>query len=113
MKRYIKELAILTVQLFLFYLLPLFAGPTDAMGMVVLMLLGTLTLSLALGAVSRSPFKWGYPALCAVLFLPSIPLYYNFSALIHTVWYLVIAAGGLLLGSGAGALVQKLRKKAE
>ena len=113
MKRYIKELAILTVQLFLFYLLPLFAGPTDAMGMVVLIILGTLTLSLALGAVSRSPFKWGYPALCAVLFLPSIPLYYNFSALIHAVWYLVIAAGGLLLGSGAGALVQKLRKKAE
>ena len=113
MKRYIKELAILTVQLFLFYLFPLFAGPTDAMGMVVLILLGTLTLSLALGAVSRSPFKWGYPALCAVLFLPSIPLYYNFSALIHAVWYLVIAAGGLLLGSGAGALVQKLRKKAE
>ncbi len=113
MKRYIKELAILTVQLFLFYLLPLFAGPTDAMGMVVLIILGTLTLSLVLGAVSRSPFKWGYPALCAVLFLPSIPLYYNFSALIHAVWYLVIAAGGLLLGSGAGALVQKLRKKAE
>ena len=113
MKRYIKELAILTVQLFLFYLLPLFAGPTDAMGMVVLILLGTLTLSLVLGAVSRSPFKWGYPALCSVLFLPSIPLYYNFSALIHAVWYLVIAAGGLLLGSGAGALVQKLRKKAE
>ena len=113
MKRYIKELAILTVQLFLFYLFPLFAGPTDAMGMVVLILLGTLTLSLVLGAVSRSPFKWGYPALCAVLFLPSIPLYYNFSALIHAVWYLVIAAGGLLLGSGAGALVQKLRKKAE
>ena len=113
MKRYIKELAILTVQLFLFYLLPLFAGPTDAMGMVVLIILGTLTLSLVLGAVSRSPFKWGHPALCAVLFLPSIPLYYNFSALIHAVWYLVIAAGGLLLGSGAGALVQKLRKKAE
>lgn len=113
MKRYIKELAILTVQLFLFYLLPLFAGPTDAMGMVFLIILGTFTLSLVLGAVSRSPFKWGYPALCAVLFLPSIPLYYNFSALIHAVWYLVIAAGGLLLGSGAGALVQKLRKKAE
>ena len=113
MKRYIKELAILTVQLFLFYLLPLFAGPTDAMGMVFLIILGTFTLSLVLGAVSRSPFKWGYPALCAVLFLPSIPLYYNFSALIHAAWYLVIAAGGLLLGSGAGALVQKLRKKAE
>ena len=113
MKRYGKELVVLICQLFLFYLFPLFAGPTDAMGMVVLMLLGTLTLSLALGAVSRSPFKWGYPALCAVLFLPSIPLYYNFSALIHAVWYLVIAAGGLLLGSGAGALVQKLRKKAE
>ena len=38
MKRYIKELAILTVQLFLFYLFPLFAGPTDAMGMVFLII---------------------------------------------------------------------------
>ena len=57
MKRYGKELVVLLCQLFLFYLFPLFAGPTDAMGMVVLMLLGTLTLSLALGAVSRSPLS--------------------------------------------------------
>mgnify|MGYP003398363102 CR=1 FL=1 len=39
MKRYIKEIIILTIQLFMFYIFPLFAGPTDAMGMVVLILL--------------------------------------------------------------------------
>ena len=45
--------------------------------------------------------------------MPTVPIYYNSSALIHGVWYLVVAAVGLAVGSGAGALVQKLRKKAE
>lgn len=112
MKRYCKELVILICQLFLYYVSPLFAGPTDAMGMVFLIILGTFALSLVLGAVSGSPFKWGYPALCAVIFIPSVPIYYNHTALVHATWYLVIAAVGLLVGSGIGALVHKLTKKA-
>jgi len=61
---------------------------------------------------SRSAVKWAYPAVCAVLFLPTVPIYYNSSALIHAVWYLVLAAVGLAIGSGIGALVRRLRKKA-
>ena len=34
MKKNIKEIIIGILQLLLFYVLPLFAGPTDAMGMV-------------------------------------------------------------------------------
>lgn len=112
MKRYIKELVILICQLFMFYIFPLFAGPTDAMGMVVLIILATFVLSLVLGVLSRSTLKWGYPAACALLFLPTVPIYYNFTATVHATWYLVISAAGLAVGSGIGALAGKLLKKA-
>ena len=112
MKKYAKELVLLLLQLFMFYIFPLFAGPTDAMGMVVLILFATLVLALVLGICSRSAVKWAYPAACAVLFLPTVPIYYNSSALVHAMWYLVVAAVGLAVGSGIGALVRRLRKKA-
>ena len=73
-------------------------------------LFATLALSLVLGILSRNSVKWAYPAFCALLFLPTVPIYYNFSAMIHATWYLVIAAVGLALGSGLGALVRKVRK---
>ena len=34
MKKYLKEILILLIQLFMFYVFPLFAGPTDVMGMI-------------------------------------------------------------------------------
>ena len=34
----------------------------------------------------------------AILFIPSIPIYYNESALVHSVWYLVVSSVGLLIG---------------
>ena len=111
MKKYAKELVILILQLFMFYIFPLFAGPTDAMGMVELTLLATLVLSLLLGILSRSSVKWAYPAVCALCFLPTVPIYYNFSAMIHAVWYLVVAAVGLALGSGMAALARRIFRK--
>ena len=112
MKRYLKELVILMLQLFMFYIFPLFAGPTDAMGMVVLIIFATFALSLVLGIISRWAGKWAWPAACALLFLPTVPIHYNSSALVHALWYLVISAVALVIGSGIGALVRKLMKKA-
>ena len=82
----------------------------DAMGAVFLMLLATVVLSLVLGILSRHAVKWAYPAACAVVFLPTVPIYYNSSALVHALWYLVVAAVGLAVGSGLGALVRKAKK---
>ena len=70
MKKYIAEIVIFCIQLFMFYISPLFAGPTDGMGMVVL----------------------------AAAFLPSAFLHYNGTAVIHAVWYFVVAAVGMLIG---------------
>ena len=85
MKRYIAEIVIFCMQLFMFYISPLFAGPTDGMGMVVLILLNRI--------------KYVYPAAAATAFLPSVFLHYNGTAVIHAVWYFVVAAVGMLLGT--------------
>lgn len=99
MKRYWKESILFLLQILLFYIFPLTAGPTDAMGMVFLMICGTLLLALLIGILSSSKLKFLYPIATAVIFIPSIPIYYNDSALIHALWYLVVASIGLCFGS--------------
>ena len=101
MKKYVKEIVILILQLLLFYVFPLTAGPTDAMGMVFLIICGTFLLSVLMGILSQSDIKYLYPGVVAITFLPSVYLYYNYTAMIHAVWYLFISAAGL----GLAALV--------
>ena len=98
MERYLKEITILLIQLFMFYIFPLFAGPTDAIGMVILILLTTFLLSVIIGIIPKEKIKYLYSLIIAILFIPSVFIYYNESALIHSVWYFVISIIGLLLG---------------
>ena len=107
MRRYIKEIVILMFQLFMFYIFPLFAGPTDAIGMVLLIILATLLLSIIIGSVSKEKVKYVYPIIVAILFIPSIFIYYNESALIHSIWYLVVSSIGLLVGTIIYKLIHK------
>ena len=99
MRQYIKEIIILIFQLFMFYIFPMFAGPTDAMGMVFLIWLSTIILGLIIAIVSTKKIKYVYPMIVAVLFIPSVPIYYNASALIHALWYLVSSSIGMLIGT--------------
>ena len=92
MKKYFKEIAILIAQLLMFYVFPLTAGPTDAMGMVFLIIVATFVLAIIMGSVSKKKAKYVYPLLVSVLFIPSVFIYYNDSALIHSIWYLVISS---------------------
>ena len=105
MKRYLLPIGLSALQLFMFYIFPLFAGPTDAMGMVFLIIAATFLLSLILGMVSGRKIKYLYPAAIAVLFIPSVFIYYNESALVHALWYLVVSSAGLLPGALARWLV--------
>ena len=107
MKRFCKEIIILLIQLFMFYIFPLFAGPTDAMGMVVIILFTTFIFSIIIASISKEKIKYLYPIVVAILFIPSIFIYYNESALIHSIWYLVDAAIGIVIGT----IINKLTKK--
>lgn len=107
MKKYIKEFIILVMQLFMFYIFPLFAGPTDAMGMVFLIILITFLFSIIIGSISNKKVKYLYPIVIAILFIPSVYLHYNDSAMIHSVWYLTVSTIGLLMGSMIHKLIYK------
>lgn len=110
MKKFAKEIIILFIQLLMFYVFPLFAGPTDAIGMVLLILLSTILLSYVLGAISNNKVKYLYPVAISVLFIPSVFIYYNESALVHALWYLVVSTAGLLIGALARAIVCRRTK---
>ena len=105
--RYIKEIIILLIQMVMFYIFPLSAGPTDMMGMVVLIILSVFILSILMGSLSKEKIKYLYPIVIAVLFIPSIFIYYNESALIHSLWYLVISIIGLFIGT----IISKIKNK--
>ena len=105
MKKYYKELIILIIQLLMFYVFPLTAGPTDAMGMVVLIILVTFVLSIMIGSLSKEKIKYLYPIIISILFVPSVFIYYNESALVHSLWYLVVS----YIGIGFGTLMYKLK----
>ena len=111
MKKYLKEIIILLVQLFMFYIFPLFAGPTDAMGMVLLIFISTIITGLTIGIISKEKIKYFYPLVIAILFIPSVFIYYNSSALIHSVWYLVSSFVGLVIGIMINKIVYKCTLK--
>ena len=99
MKKNWKESIALLVQLCMFYIFPLFAGPTDAMGMVSLILCSAVLLGFLLGVFASGWKRFLYPVVIALLFIPSVPIYYNESALVHALWYLVASAIGLAVGA--------------
>lgn len=99
MKKYLKEIIILVIQLLTFYILPLSAGPTDTMGLIVLIILITFNISLLLGILSNNNIKYIYPLVITILFIPTIFIYYNDSALVHSLWYFIISLFAIIVGS--------------
>jgi len=110
MKKFFKEIVILFCQLFMFYIFPMFAGPTDAIGMVVLIILITLLLSFVLGIISNNKIRYSYPLVVSILFMPSIFLYYNESALIHSIWYFCVSLLGIVSGMVIKFIIQRINK---
>lgn len=111
MKKFLKEIIVLLLQLSVFYICPLFAGPADLIGLVFLIITLTFILSILLGMISKQKIKYLYPIIIAILFLPTVFIYYNESALIHSIWYLVISPIGLIIGSIINLLTNKIIPK--
>ena len=110
MKRYVKEIIIFLLQMFMFYIFPLFAGPTDAMGMVLLIWLSTIILSMIMASVSCKKIKYVYPVIISISFIPSVFIYYNESALVHAWWYLCSGYAGSIIGIVIYKLTHRKKK---
>lgn len=106
MKRFIKEIVVVVLQIFVFYLVPLLSVFSNGLDMVLSLVLDTFTLSMIMGSFSREKIKYLYPIVCAILFIPSIFIYYDVSALIHSFWYLIVSFLGLVIGIVGARLVR-------
>ena len=93
------------IQVLVFYIAPLFVGRSSPIGMVGLLLWMTFIFSFLIGLIARNPTKYVYPFAVALLFLPSVFLYYNSSALIHCLWYFIVSLVGVLIGGLLGRMI--------
>lgn len=102
-----KGLVFFALQLIIFYILPLFAGPTDTMGLVIIQFAATFVLSFIVGVFSISDIKFVYPVVTTVSFIPVITIYMNSTAYIYLAFYAVITVVGVLLGTKVRHLFAK------
>jgi len=108
MKKYIKEIVVILLQILIFYLLPQRMGNIGALGMVFLLLLTTFILSIFVGCIIKKKTKYFYPILVALLFIPNIWIYYNESAFVHALWYFIVSSVGVLTGTVIYKLTYKV-----
>lgn len=93
-----KTMPYLILNIIAFYLLPNLISDTGS-GMFILLIiipLATLLSGILIGV--KSCFKWYYPILVGLIFIPSIFIYYNESALVYAPIYGAISLTGAFLG---------------
>ena len=94
-----EKILILLIQIFVFYIFPLFTNKMSPIGMVLTIILVTFILSIMIGIKEKKEIKYLYPAIVSLIFIPTIFIYYNNSALIHSVWYFIVSFIGIILGT--------------
>jgi O-antigen/teichoic acid export membrane protein len=91
-----------------FYLFPLLIIDTGSGMFFLLLVVPIVCFVSALVYGFFVGFKWFYPIIVAILFVPTIFIYYNSSAFI----YIIIYAAFAFIGIGIGGLFHKNRKSA-
>ena len=93
-----KKLPYLIVNTLAFYLAPLIITDTGSAMLVVLIFLPLVGLTSSIIYGWKHSFSILYPVLVALLFIPTIFIYYNSSASIYILIYGLISLGGNLIG---------------
>lgn len=91
-----------------FYLLPaLFLdSEKDKYITLLLLLFPIVTLLISMIYGKNNGIKWYFSFILAIIFIPTIFIYYNTSALVYSLFYLIIS----LLGQILGYIIEKIVK---
>ncbi len=81
-----------------FYFIPLFIKDTGSGMFILLIVIPLITLITSIIYGFRNTFDFFYTVLVAILFIPTLFIYYNASAWIYILAYSMIALIGELLG---------------
>ena len=72
MKKYLKEIIVILVQILLFYVYPLLSDKNNPFGMVLFIILGTFILSIIFGMLLDKKIKYLYPVITSIIFIPTV-----------------------------------------
>lgn len=81
-----------------FYLIPILIKDTGSGMFILLIVIPLITLITSIIYGLRNTFNFIYPLIFAILFIPTLFIYYNTSALVYVIAYSMIAFIGELLG---------------
>ena len=81
-----------------FYLVPILIKDTGSGMFILLIVIPLITLIISIIYGLRNTFDFFYPVLIAILFIPTLFIYYNTSAWVYVIAYSMIALIGELLG---------------
>lgn len=84
-----------------------YCGSNGCRVMIIVLLFSTLMLSVIFGAVSKGKVRIIYPFVVAIVFIPTVYIHYNYTALVYTVWYLIDSYLGVLIGSLIGKISRR------
>lgn len=98
MKADLKMIPYLLVNVAAFYLLPMIIQDTGSAMAVLLFALPFLCFLTSIVFGIKNRFNWVYPLVVALLFAPTIFIFYNESAVVYIAAYGVIALAGNLIG---------------
>lgn len=107
MKFNLKILPYMGINLLAFYLLPLFIKNTGMAMLTLVIFIPVICFIAALICGIKNGFMWYYALITALMFTPTIFIYYNTSAWIYIVSYGITA----LLGNCIGQLFNKETKQ--
>ena len=81
-----------------FYLIPILIIDTGSGIFILLIVIPLMTLITSIIYGLRNTFDFIYPLIVAILFIPTLFIYYNSSAWVYVIAYSMIALIGELLG---------------
>ncbi len=93
-----KQIPYITCLFIAFYLLPLLIKDTGSAMFILLIIVPIVVLICSLINGKKHGFSWQYLITIPILFTPTIFIFYNESAIIYVVIYLLIAIFAVYLG---------------
>ncbi|MDD6596136.1 MAG: hypothetical protein PUE92_08870 [Catenibacterium mitsuokai] len=81
-----------------FYLIPILIQDTGSGMFILLIVIPLITLITSIIYGLRNVFDFIYPLIVAILFIPTLFIYYNISAWVYIIEYSLIALIGEILG---------------
>lgn len=104
-----KQLPYITVIFIAFYLIPLLIKDTGSAMTILLILIPMICFISSFINGKKLGFNWLYLIIISILFIPTVYIFYNSSALIYLVIYLIVSLVGMYLGN----MIKKLKREGD